>query len=229
MGQLALPLKLADHAVFDSFVAGGNEVPVAALRDIAAGGSGSAFLWGPPATGKSHLLQAVCAQVGDRSVYVPLRDLGPAGPAVIDGMDRRDVVCIDDLDAVAGDGDWEMGLFRLYNDLLARAGRMIVAATAAPREAGIRLADLQSRLTQLPTYRLEPLDDAGRVEALKLRADLRGLELPDDTARYLLTHSRRDMASLYAVLDRLDDEALRAKRRLTVPFVSAVLKGRAPG
>ena len=34
------------------------------------------------------------------------------------------------------------------------------------------------------------------------------------------------MASLYAVLDLLDSEALRAKRRLTVPFVSEVLKRR---
>ena len=229
MGQMALPLKLADHAVFDSFVAAGNEVPVAAMRDLASGGAGSAFIWGAPATGKSHLLQAVCACVGDRSVYVPLRELGPAGPTVVDGLDRREVVCIDDVDAVAGDDDWEIGLFNLYNNLQARAGTMLVASTAAPRETGIRLADLESRLMQLPAYRLESLRDAGRVEALKLRAELRGLELPDDTARYLLNHSRRDMASLYAVLDRLDDEALRAKRRLTVPFVSAVLKGRPPG
>ena len=50
------------------------------------------------------------------------------------------------------------------------------------------------------------------------------MELPDDTARYLLTRSRRDMASLYDVLDRLDKEALRAKRRLTIPFARTVLE-----
>jgi DnaA family protein len=47
--------------------------------------------------------------------------------------------------------------------------------------------------------------------------------LPDDTAQFLLSRSRRDMASLYGVLDRLDDEALRAQRRLTIPFVKGVL------
>ena len=63
------------------------------------------------------------------------------------------------------------------------------------------------------------------MAALQLRASHRGLELPEDTARYLMTRSRRDMQSLYALLDRLDLEALRAQRRLTIPFVRDVLRG----
>jgi DnaA family protein len=70
---------------------------------------------------------------------------------------------------------------------------------------------------------VEPLDEAGRVQALKLRARHRGLELPDDTARFLLSRSRRDMTSLYRLLDKLDAEALIAQRRLTIPFVRDVL------
>jgi DnaA family protein len=68
------------------------------------------------------------------------------------------------------------------------------------------------------------LDEHAREAALKLRARHRGLELPGDTARYLLKRSRRDMASLYELLDKLDLEALRAKRRLTIPFVREVLE-----
>jgi DnaA family protein len=48
--------------------------------------------------------------------------------------------------------------------------------------------------------------------------------LPDDTAAFLLSRSRRDMSSLYGLLDKLDTEALIAKRRLTIPFVREVLK-----
>ena len=66
-------------------------------------------------------------------------------------------------------------------------------------------------------------DEADRAAALQLRAGHRGLDLPDETALYLLRRMPRDMASLYALLDRLDLEALRAKRRLTVPFVRDVL------
>jgi DnaA family protein len=78
-------------------------------------------------------------------------------------------------------------------------------------------------MSHLPTYNVQSLPDADRGAALQLRASHRGLDLPGETARYLLSRSRRDMASLYALLDTLDEEALRAQRRLTVPFVREVL------
>ena len=99
MIQLALPLQLADHAVFASFLAKGNEELIAILSVVAdsSGGSGC-WIWGGAATGKTHLLQAGCERAGDRSVYGPLAMLAGAGPGLIDGLDSRELVCIDDLD-----------------------------------------------------------------------------------------------------------------------------------
>ena len=119
MNQLVLPLRLADHAVFDSFHAAGNEVLVASLIETAAGQVGhGCWLWGGPATGKTHLLQATCDRAGDNSIYIPLSMLGDAGPVILDGLAGRQIVCIDDVDAVAGDADWEAALFDLFNQVL---------------------------------------------------------------------------------------------------------------
>jgi DnaA family protein len=225
MTQLALPLRLADHAVFSSFFGRGNESLVATLTGVAGGtadGHGC-WIWGAAATGKTHLLQAVCESAGDRSVYVPLKMFADAGPLILDGLERRQLVCLDDMDAVAGDADWEEALFALLNQVFDLGGQLVVAASTAPRECPIELADLASRFSRLPVFRVHTLDEAERVEALQLRARHRGLDLPDETANYLLKRSRRDMASLYELLDKLDLEALRAKRRLTVPFVRDVL------
>ena len=227
MSQLVLPLQLADHAVFASFLDTGNETLVATLVALADGEPGQGcWLWGGPATGKTHLLQAVCGRAGDRSVYVPLDLLAAAGPGILDGLASRDLVCIDGLDCVVGDADWEIGLFNLFNELQEAGGHLIVAAGAAPREAGIDLPDLASRMSRLPVFQVHALDEAQRVAALQLRARHRGLELPDETASYMLKRSRRDMASLYELLDKLDLEALRAKRRLTIPFVRDVIARR---
>jgi DnaA family protein len=225
MSQLALPLRLADHAVFASFLATGNETLLATLRDLAAGGDGAGcWLWGAAATGKTHLLQAVCEEAGDESSYIPLSMLSSTSPEILDGLANRGLICIDDLHLVAGKPEWERALFVLYNQVLATEGRLIVAANAAPRSAGFELADLESRLSQLPIFQLRPLGDEETRQALQLRAAQRGLDLPDETAQFLLSRSRRDMASLYRVLDKLDDEALRAQRRLTIPFVKEVLE-----
>ena len=73
MSKLALPLQLADHAVFTSFLPDGNETLVATLQELASGGDGhGCWLWGANATGKTHLLQAVCDVAGHRSAYIPV-------------------------------------------------------------------------------------------------------------------------------------------------------------
>ena len=225
MSQLALPLRLADHAVFATFFAAGNEPAVDYLRSLAHAPPGQgAWIWGAPATGKSHLLQATCERFGDGAAYVPLADLAGAGAALLEGLASRQLVCIDDVDSVASDETWERGLFNLCNEMLEAGHHLVVSASSTPRESGIVLADLRSRLQRLANFRIRALDDAGRVAALQLRASHRGLELPGETARYLMARSRRDMQSLYELLDKLDLEALRAQRRLTIPFAKDVLE-----
>jgi len=75
-------------------------------------------------------------------------------------------------------------------------------------------------------FQLRPLDEGEQQEALQLRARARGFELPDETARWLQRRFPRDMTTLYDLLDALDEEALVAQRRLTVPFIRSVLMRR---
>lgn len=225
MSQLALPLQLQDHAVFDSFWPAGNDTLVSFLKELVRRGAGpGCWIWGGAASGKTHLLQAVCDKARDASVYLPLAQLDAVGPGVLDGLASRPFVCLDDVQFVAGESEWERGLFNLYNQVAELGGAMIAAATATPRECGFGLADLESRFSRLPAFRIAPLDEAERIRALQLRAGFRGLDLPDDTAHFLLNRSRRDMASLYSLLDQLDAAALEAQRRLTIPFVKDTLK-----
>lgn len=224
MSQLALPLKLQDHAVFESFWPAGNDTAVAYLVEMAGGAaSAGGWLWGRPSTGKTHLLQALCARLGDRSIYLPVGAFVPGSPAVLDGLASRQYICLDDVHVAAGRPDWELALFRLWNTAAESGVVLVVSASAPPRQVGFELPDLQSRMAQLPAFQLVPLAESEQPRALQLRAGHRGLDLPDDTARYLLNRSRRDMTSLYVLLDRLDTEALKAQRRLTIPFVREVI------
>ena len=225
MSQMALQLELGDHAVFASFLPAGNESLVSLLKSVADGEvSGGCWIWGAPSLGKTHLLQAVCERAGDCAVFLPMATLAGTAPASLQGLESRRLVCIDDLERVAGDATWELALFVLFNAVVGTGGQLVVAAAMAPRECPVQLADLKSRMSQLPTYRVQALGDDDRARALQLRAAHRGLELPDETATYLLSRSPRDMASLYGLLDALDKEALRAQRRLTIPFVREVIR-----
>ena len=155
--------------------------------------------------------------------YFPLGQLQEFGAEVLEGVAALPAIAMDDLQAVAGDAAWEQQLFGLYNECLARGTRLLVAAPAPGVEVGIALPDLRSRLAAMPHFALRPLDEAQQREALKLRAAQRGIELPDETLRYLQRRFARDMGRLHELLDRLDLASLQEQRRLTVPFIRQVL------
>ncbi len=228
MRQLALDIHLADHAVFDSFHAGTNAVAVASVQGVAAGyGPPIIWIWGPADTGKTHLLQASVAlahQRGAVTAYLPLAELRGMSADVLDGMGASDLVAVDDAASVAGTVAWERGLFRLYEELMARGGRLLLAAGNPPQQSGYALADLASRFSAGAVFRLERMSDADCLQALQRRAAWRGLTLPDETARFLLTRVERSTGSLFQLLDRLDRAALAARKRLTIPFVRSVLE-----
>ncbi|MDL2200795.1 DnaA regulatory inactivator Hda [Halopseudomonas aestusnigri] len=224
--QLPLGIKLRDEATFASYYPGPNATVLAATRAFASLQSAvpefCLFLWGTEGTGRTHLLQAAChalADEGGLAMYLPLDELADEGPLLLEGMESVDLLCLDKLEAVVGRPDWEEALFHLYNRLREQGGRLLVAAAAAPRALGLKLPDLESRLGWGLVFQLQPLDDEGKQEVLKLRAAQRGLQLGDDVARYILSRGARGMGELFAALETLDQASLRDQHRLTIPFV----------
>jgi DnaA family protein len=221
MKQLALGVQLRADATFESFVPGPNAELVDALERP---GPAAIWLWGARGSGKTHLLQAVCAAAGERAAYFPLHRALALPPDALAGFETSRVLCLDDVDAVAGDLLWEQALFRLFNEAAELGTHLIFAARAAPRALDWRLEDWRSRAAACVVYQVRELDAEGRLEALQLRAAQRGLELPPDTCEYLLRRVPRDLTSLYEILDQLDRASLAAQRRLTVPFIREALE-----
>jgi len=225
--QLPLGIQLKAAARFSNFVAGPNDELLNQLQ-LAAKGKGEPFflIWGSAGSGKSHLLQASCHQAaghGRTAAYLSLHDYSNFQTQLLDGWDAYDLVCLDDMDAIAGQRRWEEAVFHLYNRIREQGSGLVVSSNSAPAHLQLCLADLRSRLGWGLTYQLKPLADPQRLQALQLRAQQRGCEMPDETGRYLIRRLPRDMPALFDLLDQLDEASLVAQRKLTVPFVKSVL------
>jgi DnaA-homolog protein len=227
--QLPLGVQLRESASFNTFFAGPNTELVHQLENIAAAsivGSSVHFVCGPESCGKTHLLQATSRAAGAQgrsSAYLPLAELLRSGPAVIEGMAQQSLVCLDDVDAVVGHRNWEEALMALSDGLRANGGHLLATATRPPMELGLVLKDLATRLAWGPVYALKPLSDDDKLRLLQQRALGRGLEMPEEVGRFLLTRGSREIPMLLSVLDRLDHASLAAQRRLTLPFVRTTL------
>ena len=226
--QLPLRLALSSGRRFGNFeVTPENAELVDAVRRIAAGQiPEQVLIAGGAGSGKSHLLEAASAAAsaaGDAVAFVPMREWCSQPVDAVRGLGRSGLVCIDDIDAVAGDRGWEEALLALVEASVSRRTRMLLSAGASPSRIPFALADLRSRLSAATLYRLHELDDESRVRALRRHASARGIEIPDDVVGYVLARHRRDMPSLLALLDRLDYHSMAHQRRLTVPFVRELI------
>lgn len=227
--QIPLALRWPAQQRFDTYVAGDNAAAMT-LVERAAEGTDSAWVFasGSAGCGKTHLLIAACAAAsaqGRSAQYLSLAKLPDDRAQAIRSLGGSDLLALDDVGAIAGNRDAEHALFDLYNRSKAEKSTLLFAAAAPPAQLGIGLPDLLSRLSACTQATLKPLDDAARREALRQRAQARGLVLDDAVLDWLFARTQRDLGSLTVLIERLDRESLAAKRRITVPFLRQLLGG----
>ena len=232
--QLPLNLRLRDGSSFDNFLATRNHEPIDRLVAAANASSGvlpvgerMLTLWGEAGSGKTHLLQSACRLIqerGEAPAYIPLAEAENFTPAILEDLEQAPLVCLDDIQKIAGERSWESALFSLYERMRSAGGALMVAGSAPPNRLGLSLPDLATRLGWGLVFHLLPLSDEDKLTALRLRAHNRGIEMPEDAARYLLHRHPRDMRSLFDLLDRIDRASLVQQRRITIPFLRGLEK-----
>ncbi len=205
-----------------------NRLLVNQLRLQAIGeGEQWVYVHGGAESGRSHLLQASCqeaAEAGMRSAYIPLKELAEYSPQeLLSGAEQLHLLCIDDLELVAGNKPWEEALFHCYNRMTLSGSAMLIAAAEPAATVAVALPDLRSRLSSFSVYQMRGLQDEEKMAALRFRADCLGMELSQEIAEYLYHRASRNLAALFSCLEQLDLESLRQKRALTKPFVKTVM------
>ncbi len=228
VNQLTLGVGLKDEATFENYFVGSNALLLRELQKSAAGsGERIIYFYGSGGQGNTHLLQACCHeahQQGLSAVYLPLSSLIDYSPDVFEGLESRQLICIDDMHKIAGKPLWEEAVFHAYNRIHDAGGHLIVTAKMAPKSLGLVLPDVVSRLSWGIVYQLNALTDAEKLQALIMRAERRGMTLSEEVGKFILTHYPRHMSTLFAALDALDNGSLAAQRKLTIPFVKTVLE-----
>ncbi len=228
ISQLPLAVHLPDDETFASFYCQGDDAILQHLQNFVAkeGTANGFYLFGQNGVGKSHLLHASCSLASSlklNSLCLSLSELTHLSVEVLADLEQIDLICLDDLHLIAGNPEWEQGIFDLYNRVIENNKRIILAGNDSAKNLGISLPDLVSRLTWGHTEQVKSLDDKGKIKAIQMHAKFRGIEMSDDSAKFLLNRLSRDMSSLIESLDVLDKASIRAQRKITIPFIKDVL------
>lgn len=226
MSQLLLDIAPDKQPSLDNFVVGRNPELLSALRHSLAGTASERcfYVWGETGSGKSHLLQACVRAAQDMHATRNMQHCASyaQGSVPPHGVDMgAAVVAVDDVETL--DDAAQIGLFDLYNRLRDGGGMLLVSGMQSPLHLRLR-DDLRTRLGWGLVYQLHGLSDEEKAQALMQHAHARGFVLSAEVTQYLLRHGRRDLPSLMAVLDALDEHSLRLHRAPSVPLLKEVLQ-----
>jgi len=225
--QLPLQFEFRANQTFEDFFPGNHSEVLNHLLNASVGlGERQVFIWGLSGLGKSHLLQACCHRAqnaGLSSFYFSLSALELPDPELLTGLEMFDVVCFDNMEQIAGNTAWEEAFFNFFNRHRDQDHSLIMSANCAPNQIAIQLPDLKTRLNWGLTLKLQPLSDNDKIKALIFKADKMGFQISTQVGHFLLTHYERDLPSLWALLTKLDQASLAAKRKLTIPFLKQIL------
>ena len=226
MKQIALDIGLASAPSFANFFCGPNE---AALKHLVLW-TGNAlrspvptYLWGDPASGKTHLLQAVRGALREQSALVGWMDASVMEPPDFD--ERWAAVVLDDCHLYTA--VQQQAAFNWFvNALNAPDGRprwVLAAGNLPPADLQLR-DDLRSRLGWGHVFALQALTELERRAVLRKEADARGVFLSDEAMDFILSRFSRDLGSLMQLLDQLDAYALQTQRVITIPLIKSMLE-----
>lgn len=202
----------------DFFVSQANATALTTIDSWRGWPLGKMVLTGPKGSGKTHLTHVWAAMAGAQIV-----NADSLATADVPVLAETGAIAIEDCDKLAQIAEGEDALFHLHNLLAAQQGTLLMTADTAPRDWGLTLPDLISRVQAASLVRLEPPDDALLSAVLiKLFAD-RQIVVSPTLIPYLITRMDRSFDAARALVAALDAEALARGGAITRAMAASLL------
>ncbi|MCU0800715.1 MAG: DnaA/Hda family protein [Rhodobacteraceae bacterium] len=215
--QLTLDLPLAAAQTrSDFFVSANNATALATLDDWQQGWPQARMLLiGPAGAGKTHL-----AQIWAQAAGAEIRQAATLAEGDVPDLATCKALVVEDAETLPQHA--QAALFHLHN-LLQGRGHLLITASRPPRDWGMTLPDLASRMQAMANVRLDAPDEGLLAAVLvKLFAD-RQIIVPPNLISYLTLRMDRSLHAAAAIVARLDAAALARQRPITRAFAAEVL------
>jgi len=222
--QLTFPWSAKPKLIFRDFYT--NKENLNLVNNLKDQEAGDIIIQASSNIGKSHLLQSACNfynEIGKTSFYLPIKKALDYDPSVLDSINKIDLICIDDIDFIAKNDEWERAIFNLINQCQQSTSRIIFSVSGSIDTAGFNLPDLLSRLNKLLKYNVANIDDGDIEVAIDLIIEHNSINIGDKEINYILNHAKRDIAHLKHILFKLDEYSLSTKKKITIPLIKEII------
>ena len=227
--QLIFPFQINQKASFDSFFCSpDNQNLMTRLTDIVSSPDTSELIiYGEEGSGKSFLMQAVCNELSSAEkqfAFIPMKKAFNMGVEIFQNLGSLDVVCIDDLQLILDNQDWETALFNLINECQqSNCSLMLSLGGTQPLDESVILPDLLSRIKRMEFIALHAVQDEFFNQAINFVAQQLDIKIEEAELEFLLKHQTRMFSLLVENIITLDNQAASLKRKITIPLIKETL------
>ncbi|NLL90882.1 MAG: chromosomal replication initiator protein DnaA [Ruminococcaceae bacterium] len=207
---------------FDNFIVGSNNrFAHAAAQAVAANPSGAynpLFIYGASGLGKTHLLMAIKNDIehsrpemntvyveGERFTNELIIAIGQGNTASFhDKYRSADVLLVDDIQFIGGKESTQEEFFHTFNELYKSGKQIVLASDRPPKEIKSLEERLRTRFEWGLLADIQPPDIETRISILHRKADMLGLELPDDVAQFIAEKIKDNIRQLEGTIKKLN-------------------------
>ena len=227
--QLIFPFQINQKASFDSFFCSpDNQNLITRLADIVSSPDTSELIiHGEQGSGRSFLMQAICNELSSAEkqfAFIPMKKAFNMGVEIFQNLGSLDAVCIDDLQLILANQDWETALFNLINECQqSNCSLMLSLGGTQPLDESVILPDLLSRIKRMEFIALHAVQDEFFNQAIDFVAQQLDIKIEEAELEFLLKHQTRIFSLLVENIITLDNQAASLKRKITIPLIKETL------
>ena len=236
-GQVSLGLELSTRMTLNNFINTENKTIISNIYNLIdlhsnnasvtnQVGENTLYLYGPKGCGKTHLLHGICHLANQKqlsSIYLDAKSITEENIIRLEDMQYLEVICIDNIEYISQKKQWEIAFFNLFNRAYTQGTNLIMTSSQKPKQLNINLPDLLSRIQWVLAFKIHDLKDDDILKALKNKCKQQGLQISEETLKFMILRLTRNINDLTIAITRLTNLAITTKRRLTIPFVKKVM------
>ncbi len=240
--QAMTPGDLNSAYTFDSYIVGSSNrfahAAALAVAEQMAENYNPLFIYGGVGLGKTHLLHAIGNQLlalrpNSRVLYLSSEQFINELVGSIRG-DRMawfrekyrniDLFLVDDIQFIARKERTQEEFFHTFNTLYQARKQIVLTSDCPPKKIPTIAEQLRSRFEWGLIADIQPPDLETRIAILRKKADVQGLDLPDDVAIYIASQVKSNIRELEGCLAKIQAYSLFSHYNISLELAKKVLQ-----